>query len=107
MSKIVFGIYIAGPLSRNQPSINRFREVCARDLAAGSYEIRVIDIARDPSVAEKKLILAAPTIIRERPGPERRIIGDMRLADKAERAFTYLMDGIQMRKNHEKQKHGG
>lgn len=98
MSKIVFGIYVAGSAIRNAPSINAFKEVCAQQLHAGAYEIRVVDIIDDPSAAENKKLMAVPVIIREYPSPERRIIGDTRHPQKASRAFEFLMEEIQTEK---------
>jgi circadian clock protein KaiB len=96
MSKIEFGIYVAGPVARNLPVINAFKEVCAQNLATGSYEIMVVDATKNPLSAEQKKIMALPTIIRQKPLPERRIIGDTRLPEKALSAFEFLMEELQM-----------
>lgn len=45
------------------------------------YEITVIDVLRQPALAEKEKILATPTLIKLSPLPSKRIIGDF--SDKA------------------------
>lgn len=92
MSKIIFRIYIAGPPARNAPAINSFKEVCEQELVQGSFDIQVFNILKDPLVAEKNKILAVPTIIKERPDPEKRVIGDTREPVNALRALKFLME---------------
>ncbi|HEX8333340.1 MAG TPA: circadian clock KaiB family protein [Segetibacter sp.] len=101
MSNILFSIYIAGPASRNAPAIKAFDEVCTKQLEAGTYEIQIVDIARQPSLAEANKILAIPTIVREKPLPQRRIIGDMRQPEKAIRALEFLLDEIEIKTTYE------
>jgi circadian clock protein KaiB len=42
----------------------------------------VIDLSRAPQEAARHQIIAAPTLVREAPLPERRFIGDMSDAGK-------------------------
>ena len=64
-------------------------------LEAGTYEIQIVDITKQPYLAKANKILAIPTIVRIKPLPERRIIGDMRQPEKAVRALEFLMDEIE------------
>jgi circadian clock protein KaiB len=50
------------------------------DLLSGSCELDIIDVLENPQVAEDDKILATPTLVKELPLPQRRIIGD--LSDK-------------------------
>ncbi|MBE7172898.1 MAG: circadian clock protein KaiB [Williamsia sp.] len=90
MSKVVFTIYVAGSERKNMALLQNFREACSKFLSQ-SYFIQIIDIVKLPVVAEQKQILAVPTIIRERPAPERRIIGDVRQFANARKALEFLM----------------
>lgn len=94
MSKIVFVIYVTGPGIRNRQTITGFQEACARLFNDTDYEIRIVDIVKAPAQAEQKKILAAPTIIRESPLPEKRTIGDTSNADRALRAIHFLTDDL-------------
>ena len=42
-----------------------------------SVNIEVIDVTKSPEIAEAKKILITPTLIKESPKPEERIIGDL------------------------------
>ena len=53
-----------------------------------------MDILEHPSEADRKKILATPTIIRERPFPEKRIIGDFRENSKSVQALDFLIEDL-------------
>jgi circadian clock protein KaiB len=90
MGKIVFTIYIAGSERKNLALLNVFKEACAKFLSQ-SYSIQIVDVVKSPAVAERKQILAVPTIVREMPRPERRVIGDTRQIAVARKALEFLM----------------
>jgi len=94
MSKVKFKIFIAGLNSRNRELISNFREVCATNLVSHQHQIEVIDILKNMEATEAKKILATPTIIREKPLPEKRIIGDFRENSKAIKALNFLIEDL-------------
>lgn len=93
MSKPSFRIYIAGSSSRNRELVTTFREACSK-LFSNNHQIDVIDIVKKPKEAEINKILATPTIVRVRPFPEKRIIGDFGEAGKASQAIKFLTDDL-------------
>ena len=44
---------------------------------AGQYTIEVIDLLKQPQLAEGDQIFAIPTLVRKFPEPIRKIIGDL------------------------------
>jgi len=52
------------------------RTICERYLE-GRYDLEVIDIYQQPTLARGEQIIAAPTLIKKLPLPLRRFIGDM------------------------------
>jgi circadian clock protein KaiB len=74
-------LYVTGPSPRSQKAIVNVRKICEEHLE-GRYELEVVDIARDPSLAKSDQIIAAPTLIRKLPLPIRRFIGDMSQTDR-------------------------
>ncbi len=69
-------LYVAGATARSQQAIVRARELCETELQ-GDYELEVIDIYQQPSLARDGQILATPTLVRELPTPVRRLIGNL------------------------------
>ena len=73
---VVLSLYISGPTPRSARAIVNVRKICEAHLA-GRYELSVIDLSQSPALASQHQIIAAPTLVRELPLPERRFIGDM------------------------------
>ena len=76
MNRYVLKLYVTGLTSRSRRAVATLRRLCDAELA-GRYELLVVDVLERPELAERDKILATPTVIKERPEPERRIIGDL------------------------------
>ena len=74
-------LFVAGLTSRSQRAIENLRNLCERHLA-GRYRIEVVDLNQSPGLAQDEQIVAVPTLVKVRPGPTRRVIGDLSQADK-------------------------
>jgi len=74
--KTVLRLYIAGSSERSTRAIENAKQICEEHLA-GSYELDVIDIFQQPTLARDDQILAVPTLIKKLPLPLRRFIGDL------------------------------
>jgi circadian clock protein KaiB len=72
----VLRLYIAGSSDRSTRAIQNAKEICDEHLA-GRYDLEVIDIYQQPTLAKDDQILAVPTLIKKLPLPLRRFIGDL------------------------------
>lgn len=61
---------------RSRRAIANLKTFCDRELSQ-SINLEVIDVTKFPEIAEAKKILITPTLIKELPEPEERIIGDL------------------------------
>jgi circadian clock protein KaiB len=52
------------------------KKICEEHLQ-GSYQIEVIDLLVNPTLAKDDQILALPTLVRKLPEPIKKIIGDL------------------------------
>ncbi len=43
----------------------------------GDYTLEIVDVINNPDAAEVNNILATPTLIKEKPGPTTRVLGDL------------------------------
>ncbi|MGQ9925565.1 MAG: circadian clock KaiB family protein [Chloroflexaceae bacterium] len=77
MTRIVLQLYIAGYTPRSERAISLLRRLCEHELAAYECDFSIIDVLADPVQAEIHKILATPTLIKEQPLPQRRVIGDL------------------------------
>lgn len=76
-------LYITGRGERSERALSNLRRLCEQNLAAGTYEIEVIDLMKHPELAKADQILAIPTLVRKLPEPMKRVIGDLSNADRA------------------------
>ncbi len=77
----ILRLYVAGQTPRSVRALANLRHICETHLA-GDYEIEVVDLLVNPSLAEGDQILAIPTLVRQLPPPMRKIIGDLSETDK-------------------------
>lgn len=77
VSKIILQLYVAGRTPRAERAIAVLRHLCERELAGHPVELTITDVLADPEQAEARKILATPTLIKEQPLPQRRVIGDL------------------------------
>jgi circadian clock protein KaiB len=69
-------LYVAGMSARSAQAVANIRSLCEKHLR-GEYALEVINLYEHPASASAEQIVAAPTCVRQRPLPVRRIIGDM------------------------------
>ena len=69
-------LYVAGQTPKSLTAFANLKRICEQHLA-GKYSIEIIDLTRDPTLAQGDQILALPTLVRKLPQPIRKIIGDL------------------------------
>ena len=74
--KYVLRLFVAGATARSHQAVLRVRQLCEAELK-DNYELEVIDIYQQPSLARANQIVATPTLIKEIPLPVRRFIGNL------------------------------
>jgi circadian clock protein KaiB len=72
----VLRLYIAGLTPRSVAAIASVKKTCEEHLQ-GRYELEVVNLYDQPTLAKGEQIIAAPTLIKKLPLPLRRTIGDM------------------------------
>lgn len=77
-----FRLYVAGMTPTAERALANLEAICRRYLR-DRYTLEVIDVQSDPAAAEAEQIIAIPTVVREQPGPPRRVIGDLSSTDRA------------------------
>jgi circadian clock protein KaiB len=79
-------LYVAGATPKSAAVFRNLKQICEEHLA-GRYDIEVIDLRKNPEIARDDQIFAVPTVVRKRPSPIRKIIGDL---SNTERVLTGL-----------------
>src|SRR5690349_815172 len=81
VKKYELRLYIAGNTPKSITALKNLKRYCEEHLQ-GLYEIEVIDLLKNPRLAEGDQILAVPTLVKKVPEPVRRIIGDLSNEEK-------------------------
>jgi len=69
-------LYVAGQTPKSITAFANLKRLC-EDHMAGKYRIEVVDLLKNPALAQGDQILAIPTLVRKLPEPIRKIIGDL------------------------------
>jgi circadian clock protein KaiB len=74
-------LYVAGQTPKSLAALSNLKRICGTHLN-GHYVLEVIDLVKDPKLAQGDQILAIPTLVRSLPQPIRKIIGDLSDTDR-------------------------
>jgi len=74
--RYVLRLYVTGTTPRSVRAIQNIKRISEEHLQ-GRYELEVIDIYQQPTLAAGEQIVALPTLVKKLPLPLRRMIGDL------------------------------
>jgi len=74
-------LYVAGQTPKSIAAIANLKKICEQHLS-GRYDIEVIDLMKNPALAQRHQIVAISILIRQLPEPLKRIIGDLSNSEK-------------------------
>ena len=69
-------LYVAGETPKCVQAFQLLKQICEEHLQ-GRYSIEVIDLLKNPTLAQGDQIIAIPTLVRQLPPPVKKIIGDL------------------------------
>jgi circadian clock protein KaiB len=79
--RYVLRLYVAGMTSQSAAAIENITRICEQHLK-GRFDLQVVDIYQQPTLAKGEQIIAAPTLIKKLPLPLRKFIGNMSNQEK-------------------------
>ncbi|MEA2828854.1 MAG: circadian clock protein KaiB [Actinomycetota bacterium] len=69
-------LFVSGASALSVHAIADARQVCDIHLD-GRYHLAVVDVHGDPTALVGSSVVAVPTLVRNRPPPERKVVGDL------------------------------
>ena len=87
--KYVLRLYVAGLTPLSHKAIANITSLCEEYLP-GRYDLKVIDLFKEPEQARREQIVVLPTLIKKEPIPPCRFVGDLSCTQK-------LIDGLALR----------
>ena len=94
----VLKLYIAGNTSNSVRALNTLKNILEKDFQ-GVYALKVIDVLKNPQLAEEDKILATPTLSKVLPPPVRKIIGDLSDREKVLIGLDLLYEEIRQQES--------
>ena len=89
----ILKLYVAGNTPNSMRALNTLREILGKEFK-GVYALKVIDVLKQPQLAEEDKILATPTLAKILPPPVRKIIGDLSDREKVLIGLDLLFDEL-------------
>ena len=74
-------LFVGGASELSARAIANARQLCD-DHLDGRYHLTVVDVHETPVALLNSRVLAAPTLVKDLPLPERRVIGDLSQTDR-------------------------
>lgn len=89
----VFRLYITGASPNSSRAVTNLKSIFKKHLPY-KYELEIIDVYQQPSIAKTEDIIALPLLVKKRPLPERRLIGDMSDTQKVLQSIGVTNDDL-------------
>jgi circadian clock protein KaiB len=85
-------LFVSGASDLSARAIADARALCDVHLGGG-YQLLIVDVHDDPAAVLDNGVVASPTLVRSRPLPLRRFIGDLSKADDVLLKLEIAPDG--------------
>ena len=69
-------LYVTGMTPHSARAIENLRAFCGKHLQ-GRHTLRIFDLYQQPALARDEQLVAAPTLVKRAPLPQRRLVGDL------------------------------
>jgi circadian clock protein KaiB len=69
-------LFVNGASDLSSRAVTEATRLCDAHLN-GRYQLSVVDLHDDPTAASSSRVLAAPTLVKNRPLPVRKLVGDL------------------------------
>jgi len=69
-------LYVTGMTPHSARAVDNLRAFCHKHLG-GRHTIRIFDLYQQPALAREEQLVAAPTLVKRLPLPQRRLVGDL------------------------------
>jgi circadian clock protein KaiB len=91
----ILRLYVTGSTPNSTKALKNLQAIYKEQGLDQKYTIEVIDVLKNPEMAEREKIIAIPTLVKELPPPLRKIIGDLSDREK-------LLSGLDLFENNKK-----
>lgn len=83
-------MFVTGASPNSVRAVANLRAICETHLS-GRYSLQIIDVYQNPELAKEEQIVALPLLVKRRPLPERKLIGDLSETEKVMKALGLVV----------------
>ena len=83
-------LYVTGASPNSVRAISNIKQICEAHIKE-RYSLEIIDVYQDEGIAEKEQLIALPLLIKKKPAPEKRLIGDMSDSNKVLKGLGIIL----------------
>jgi circadian clock protein KaiB len=83
-------LFVSGASNLSARAIAGAQQLCETHLN-GCYHLSVVDVHTDPAAVLRDRVVAAPTLVKNRPLPMRKVVGDMSQTSEVLQALELLI----------------
>lgn len=94
----ILKLYVAGNTPNSIRALQTLNNILEKEFQ-GVYALKVIDVLKNPQLAEEDKILATPTLTKILPLPVRKIIGDLSDRERVLIGLDLLYEELQEEEN--------
>ena len=81
MDKLILKLYVSGMSGKSMQAIENITHFCDEHLH-DAFDLEIIDIYKDPGIAEEQQIVFTPSLIKLTPLPKKIMVGNFSNTDK-------------------------
>lgn len=74
--KLILKLYVSGMSRKSMEAIENIKWLCDEHLK-GCFELEIIDIYKDPKIAEEQHIVFSPSLLKKLPLPKKTLVGTL------------------------------
>ncbi len=89
--KYLFKLYLSGESTRNTRILKNLKSIL-NDNFEDDYSLEVINVTKNPELADRPNVFATPMLIKQLPPPSTMIVGNFADKEKLSRAVYTLTD---------------
>ncbi|MCC6411902.1 MAG: circadian clock KaiB family protein [Saprospiraceae bacterium] len=89
--KFVLTLYVAGMTRKSMEAIENIKWLCDKHLK-NCFELEIIDIYKNPKIAEEQHIVFSPSLLKKLPLPTKTLVGTLSDTQKVLKALGITFD---------------
>jgi len=74
--KLVLKLYVSGMSRKSMEAIENIKWLCEKHFK-GAFELEIIDIYKNPRIAEEQHIVFSPSLLKQLPLPKKTLVGTL------------------------------